>query len=113
MKKYILFILLLIPLLFIKIPKYIELNNLAIIDRVYISCYNNKYNVKLREIIPIKDDNGIEYDYKYYKGTGNNINTIIKNINNKTKKKLFYKHIEKVYSNCINKKEFLNILKDK
>ena len=112
MKKYLFLLLLLIPLLFIKIPEYNELNNLAIIDRIYISC-NNNYNVKLREIIPIKDNNGIKYEYKYYKGNGNNIYSIIKNIDEKTKKKLFYKHVENIYSKCINKKEILDILKNK
>ena len=57
----ILFIILFIFSLFIKLPKYMELNNLKIIDKVYVYC---DYNL-LREIILNKDD--FELEYKYYK----------------------------------------------
>ena len=57
----ILFIILFIFSLFIKLPKYRELNNLKIIDKVYVYC---DYNL-LREIILNKDD--FELEYKYYK----------------------------------------------
>ena len=60
-KTIILFIILIIISLFIKIPKYRELNNIKIIDRVYIYC--DYY--KLREILLDKDD--YNYEYKYYK----------------------------------------------
>ena len=59
----ILFIILFIFSLFVKLPKYKELNNLKIIDKITIECDN----YILREIIPNKDNNGIEYEYKYYK----------------------------------------------
>ena len=60
-KTIILFIILFIFSLFIKLPKYMELNNLKIIDKVYVYC---DYNL-LREIILNKDD--FELEYKYYK----------------------------------------------
>ena len=62
-KTIILFIILFIFSLFVKLPKYRELNHLKIIDKVIVYC---DYNV-LREVIPKRDDNGIEYEYKYYK----------------------------------------------
>ncbi len=60
-KTIILFIILIIISLFIKIPKYRELNNIKIIDRVYIYC--DYY--KLREILLDKDD--LTFKYTYYK----------------------------------------------
>ena len=60
-KTFILFIILFIFSLFIKLPKYRELNNLKIIDKVYVYC---DYNL-LREVFINKDD--MELEYKYYK----------------------------------------------
>ena len=62
MKKYILIIILIILSCFIKIPKYKELNHLKVIDKIVIDCDETI----LREIIPMRDDNGIEYKYRYY-----------------------------------------------
>lgn len=61
MKKYLILIIILIFIsLFIKIPKYRELNNIKIIDKIYVYC--DYY--KLREILLDKDD--YNYEYKYY-----------------------------------------------
>lgn len=60
-KTIILFIVLFIISLFIKLPRYKELNNLKIIDKIYVYC--DYY--KLREVILNKDD--FELEYKYYK----------------------------------------------
>lgn len=60
-KTFILFIILFIFSLFIKLPKYRELNNLKIIDEVYVYC---DYNL-LREVFINKDD--MELEYKYHK----------------------------------------------
>lgn len=59
-KTLILVIIFLIFSLFIKIPKYKELNNIKIIDRVYVYC--DYY--KLREVLLDKDD--LSFEYKYY-----------------------------------------------
>ncbi|MBR5369975.1 MAG: hypothetical protein IK137_01580 [Bacilli bacterium] len=62
MKKYILLIFIFIILsIFIKVPKYNELNNIKIIDKVYVYC--DSY--KLREILLDRDD--LIFEYKYYK----------------------------------------------
>lgn len=76
MKKIILLIIILIPLLFIKIPKYKELNHLIIIEKIGFDCSNN--TIYLKEIIPLKDDNGIEYKYIIHK-YNNNFNSLLKN----------------------------------
>ena len=94
MRKYFL-LLLLIPLLFIKIPKYIELNDLMIIKSIEINCENKTINLK--EIIPTKEDNSIEYKYKTHKYNYNNINEINKIINNK---KFYIKYSKYIIKGC-------------
>ena len=56
-----LIIFLLIPLLFINIPPYIELNNLAIIEEIGIKQNKENYTLYLKEIIPIKEDNILKW----------------------------------------------------
>ncbi len=68
-KTIILFIIFIVISLFIKIPKYMELNNIKIIDRVYVYC--DYY--KLREVLLDKDD--LIFEYKYYKENKINKNT--------------------------------------
>ena len=85
MKRIIFIIILIVLLVFIKIPSYRELNDLKIIKYIYV-CDNYYY---LEEVIPIRDDNGIEYDKKIYK---------VKNISNK----YFIKYVK--YKKCKNKK---------
>ena len=70
MKKYIFIGIIIFISLFIKVNDYIELNDLKIIKN--IKCDDNYYY--LTEIIPVRGDNGIEYEKKMYK---------VKNISNK------------------------------
>ena len=69
MKKLILVIIILLELTLIKVPEYVELNNLAIIDSIAVIEEKNHYTIIMKEIIPIKSDQGIKYEYKYYKKT--------------------------------------------
>ena len=97
-KLVILFILLFISV-FINIPKYVELNNLAIIDGIGIDYSNNIYIVYLKEIIPTKYDLGINKKYKYYIVRSSNITSALKELKNKTKKKLYYKACSYIVTN--------------
>ena len=64
MKKITIIILITILLkLFLPINPYIECNNIKIIKEIEIDCNNKK---TYKEIIPIKEDNGIKYKYKTY-----------------------------------------------
>ena len=84
MKKILILIIIIIgTYLLLDIPKYIELNDLKIIDRITINCDN----IILREIIPVKDDNSIEYKYKYYNKINNNFYYKKAKIINKCQKK--------------------------
>ena len=94
-----LIILLLIPLFFINIPPYIELNNIAIIEEIGIKQNKNNYTLYLKEIIPIKEDNSIKYEYKYYESTSKNIKSCLKKINNKTKKTIYLNKVKTIYTN--------------
>ena len=99
MKKNILIIIsvILISLIF-NIPKYRELNNIHIIEGIGINCINDKQIVYLKEIIPEKDDSGIEYKYRYY--------TYHNKINNN---KIYLKGTRYIITNCINTNEVINI----
>ena len=99
MKKNILIIIsvILISLIF-NIPNYRELNNIHIIEGIGINCINDKQIVYLKEIIPEKDDSGIEYKYRYY--------TYHNKINNN---KIYLKGTRYIITNCINTNEVINI----
>ena len=58
-------ILLLLPIFIFKIPKYVELNDLAIIQGVGYSCHDGNKILYLKEIIPIKGEAGLEYQYEF------------------------------------------------
>ncbi len=113
MKRIIILILLLS--ISLMIPKYTELNHLIIIDGIGIEKENNIYTIYLREIIPIKDNNSIKYEYKYYKEKDNDINKAINKINDKTNKKLYLDKIKFLVTNSNDYKslkiKFKNIYK--
>ena len=105
-----LIMLLLIPLLFINIPPYIELNNLAIIEEIGIIQNKENYTLYLKEIIPIKEDNSIKYEYKYYEFTNKNIKSCLEEINKNTKKTIYLNKVKTIYTNKnINIKKELGI----
>lgn len=97
--KKILIIILLIPTLFIKIPEYVELNNLIIIDTIIIQEENNHIKIYLKEIIPTKSNQGITYKYKYYQEEGNDIKNIISKIKKNTNKKIYLQKAKKLITN--------------
>ena len=109
MKKIILIILIVLELSIIKIPSYKELNNLAIIEEIKVIKVNDKYTITLKEIIPIKENDGINYKYKYYKESSNSITDTIDKLNNQTKKKLYLKKAKFLTTNIINSN---NIIKE-
>ena len=109
MRKYCIFLIILI-FLFIYYPreKYVELNHLAIIKEIDINCLDF-YNVTLKEIIPEKKDNGIEYQYHNYYFNGDDLFTIKNDISN-YKKKLYLKHLRVFRTNCNNYKDIKKVL---
>ena len=101
MKKILLYTIIILELSLIKVPEYIELNNLAIIEEIGIIEKNNKYTIILKEIIPIKSNQGINYKYKYYKETASTVNKALTNLIKQTKKKLYLNKTKSLITNMI------------
>lgn len=93
-------ILLLLPIFIFKIPKYVELNDLAIIQGVGYSCHDGNKILYLKEIIPIKGEAGLEYQYEYYQEQGERFNNLVQKIENYTKKKIYLSKVKFVVTNC-------------
>lgn len=93
-------ILLLLPIFIFKIPKYVELNDLAIIQGVGYSCHDGNKILYLKEIIPIKGEAGLEYQYEYYQEQGEKFNNLVQKIENHTKKKIYLSKVKLVVTNC-------------
>ena len=89
MKKAIILLIIFCTLYLIGIPRYTELNNLAIIETVGVSYEENKYYVYLKEVIPVKDDQGIKYEYKYYTGIGDDVEEAYSKLVKKASKKIY------------------------
>ncbi len=105
-----LILLLLIPILFIDIPPYIELNNISIIETIGIEENKNEYTLYLKEIIPIKEDNSITYKYHYYESTNKTLKKCLQDIESNSNKKIYLNKVKKLYTNKnINIKKELGI----
>ena len=78
MKKIIVLVVLIIMFGFIiKIPEYHELNDLAIIQGVGVEYKNHSYTVYMKEVIPVRSDMGIDYEFKYYEGESSDLEKAI------------------------------------
>ena len=107
MRKYIIFLIIIIlSYFFYPIKSYIELNNLAIIDKIEVNC-SLDYKFILREIIPIKSNNSLNYKYKDIIFIGDNLSSINKQISNYSKK-IYLKHIKVFKSNCLNDRKIID-----
>ena len=112
MKKIILIVFYTLSLFIIKIPKYIELNHLNIVQNIGISYSNSLYNIYIKEIIPVKDSNGINYKYKYYNAYDKRFNSLFNKINKRYNTNLYFgkcKYLV-VDSNSLNKNIIMNEL---
>ena len=107
MKKILIILIIVLELSLIKIPKYTELNNLAIIEEIAIQKNNNSYTIILKEIIPKKKDQGINYEYEYYQETSTSITKAINKIKKKTKKKLYLQKAKSLITNKTNSHEII------
>lgn len=99
MKKTLLILIIILELISIKIPPYVELNNLAIIEEIVVEKNQSQYTIILKEIIPIKADQGINYEYKYYEETSSSIKKAYDKLHQNTKKKLYLKRVKSLITN--------------
>ena len=101
MKKYLaILITIILMTIFIKVPKYVELNNLILVDGIGVSCRNESYTLFIKEIIPTKKETGIIYSYKIYEDTNSSINKAYKNIEKKVNKKIYSKEARYIITAC-------------
>lgn len=113
LKSILVIILLLIPIMIFKIPEYVELNDLAIIRGAGVSCHEDEVSLYFQEIIPMKGDAGITYQYGYYQGDGTNLHTAFQKIEDKNKKKLYLSKIKFLVTDCKTSTSFLKEFKQK
>ena len=112
MKKIIVLVILFILFGFvIKIPTYHELNDLAIIKGVGVSYKNSSYTIYMKEIIPARSDDGIEYKYKIYEASADDLESALEKVADKTKKKLYYKRCKFLVTDVDNS-DFINEMLD-
>lgn len=101
-------IILIISFFLIKIPEYVELNNLIIVEGIGVECNKEYFKLYLKEVIPTKDDTGISYDYRIYdSGNSSSIANAYKKLEKKSKKKIFYKDVRYVMTNCTKSESIL------
>lgn len=110
-KKLIIFSVFVIISLFLPIPSYVELNDLAIIYGVGVSCEQEEVNLYLKEVIPVKAEQGIEYQYHYYQSSGKDIQLSYEKLNSKIKKKLYLNKAKFLVTNCKTTESIINELR--
>ena len=84
---------------------------MAIIQGLGYSCEGGQRTLYLKEIIPIKGDAGLEYQYEYYKKQGKSFPTLIRKIEENTKKKIYLSKVKFLVTNCDISKDVLEKLK--
>ena len=87
-------------LFFLPVPSYVELNDLALIQSMNITCLDSNYMVTLYEVLPKKEDNGIQYDHQSYKKEGKDFTSIKASLEMEIPKKIYYQGIQKITTNC-------------
>lgn len=76
--------------------KYQELNNMAIITTIGIDKDKNTYHITLKETIPKKAENKVSSDYKYYQGSGKNIEEALENASDNSSKDIYLKQVQNI-----------------
>lgn len=110
MKKILIIIIVIILGFIIKIPEYEELNTLAIIEGAGISYNDEIYTIYLKEVIPIKDDQGMSYKYDYYKGEGKTISKALEKLKDNANKKIYLKRCKFIVTNLKYSNEIIKVL---
>lgn len=94
----------LLPIIIFGNRKYVELNNLAIIEGIGVECDSN-IKLYLQEVIPIKSDAGIKYQYKYLSSEANNIDNAFIKIKKNNKKTIYTNKVKYIVTNCKSSKK--------
>lgn len=110
MKKVIIILLVLLGASIFKVPEYRELNDIAIIEGVAVDYDGYNYRLYLREVIPIKGEQGIDYEYEYYEGVSSSVEEAYEEILSNTKKKLYLKRCKFLVTNMYSSDDIISIL---
>lgn len=99
MKKILISTFILIIMFIFLVPKYNELNNITIIDSIGIEKNNNNYIIYFREVIPVKIDNGLKYNYKIYNIKTSKLDKAVTLFEKKQNKKLYLDKVKFLITN--------------
>ena len=74
----------------------------------YVSKYlESSYTIYMKEIIPARSDDGIEYKYKIYEASADDLESALEKVADKTKKKLYYKRCKFLVTD-VDHSDFIN-----
>ena len=96
--------------LFLDIPQYNELNDIAIIEEISIEKASNIYTITLKEKRALKGSTGIEYLYDYYVFNSSSIESGFEHLRNHSGKTLVFEHLNKLVTNISNIKDELSVI---
>ena len=98
----ILIVLSFITILLFDIPKYSELNNISVIDKIKVKCHQNYYDVTLREVTLYRRDSGVTFRYNYYENDVKNLANLKEDYSDKYHKIFYYDKVKYLETNCDN-----------
>ena len=104
--KYFIFFLGIVILCFLPNKKYVELNHLKILSSIRVECNDYEYAITLIEVIPLKENNSVEYKYKKYYKKNDSLLLLKKDFDKDYH--FYYKGIKSLKTNCLNKDDIIN-----
>ena len=104
--KNIVFVIVLVLLCFFPNKEYIELNHLKILHSIEVKCKEYEYEITLIEIIPLKENNSVEYKYKEYSKKNDSLLLLRKDFDKDYH--FYYKGIKSLKTNCLNVDDIIN-----
>lgn len=75
---------------------YKDLNNISIITNIGIDYKNKNYKLIYQEADPIKEDNKVDNNFKYYTTTCKELNTCFKDIEEIISKEIYLGHLQNI-----------------
>lgn len=105
--KYIVFLIVFVLLCFLPNKKYVELNHLKLLHSIEVKCDGYEYEVTLVEVIPLKENNSVDYKYKKYYKKNDSLLLLKKDFDKDYH--FFYGGIKSLKTNCLNVDDIINV----
>lgn len=80
--------------------KYVELNHLKLLHSIEVKCDGYEYEINLVEVIPLKENNSVDYKYKKYYKKNDSLLFLRNNFDKDYH--FFYGGIKSLKTNCLN-----------